>query len=73
MAGKLGRKGIRPTDLAKELGCSVGYASQLITGTRPRTVATALKIAAKTGHRFGPIANATDEEVNLLQKFAEVA
>ena len=67
------KRKIRPTDLAKDLGCSVPYASQLITGKRPRTVATALRIEEKTGHKFGPIANATDEEVNLLRKFGEVA
>ena len=64
---------LRPTDVARQLGCSVGYASQLINGVRPLTVATALKIATLTGHKFGPIANATDEEVSLLRKFAETA
>jgi plasmid maintenance system antidote protein VapI len=64
---------IRPTDLAKLLGCSLPYASQLIAGKRPRKVATALRIEEKTGHKFGPIANATDEEVSLLRKFGEVA
>lgn len=67
------KRSIRPTDLARELGCSVPYASQLIAGKRPLKVATALRIAEKTGHKFGPIANATDEEVRLLRKFGEVA
>ena len=67
------KRKIRPTDLAKDLGISVPYASQLIAGTRPRTVETALRIQEKTGHKFGPIANATDEEVRLLRKFGEDA
>ncbi|HYD12719.1 MAG TPA: hypothetical protein VEC11_07715 [Allosphingosinicella sp.] len=64
---------IRPTDLARDLGCSVPYASQIIAGKRPRTVATALRIQEKTGHKFGPLATATDEEVRLLRRIGEGA
>ena len=64
---------IRPTDLAAALGCSVAYASQLLSGARTMSVAKAIKILDATGHKLGPIEKATDEEVALLRKFAEAA
>lgn len=73
MAMKRSGAKIRPTDLANELGCSVPYASQLLSGARPLTVKGALRIHARSGHKFGPIANATDAEVRLLRKFGEPA
>lgn len=66
-------KPLRPTDLAEQLDCSVAYASQLLTGARVPGTGTALKIFDKTGHRFGPLKTATDEEIALLRKFAEAA
>lgn len=64
---------IRPTDLAAALECSVPYASQLLTGAREITVPRALLILDKTGHRLGPLANASDDEIATLRKFAQVA
>lgn len=64
---------IRPTDLAAALKCSIAYASQMLTGARPITVPRALRILDKTGHKLGPIAGASDDEIKLLRKFADAA
>lgn len=64
---------IRPTDLATALDCSVPYASQMLNGARQITVSRALLILDKTGHKLGPLAKATDDEIALLRKFTPAA
>jgi hypothetical protein len=64
---------IRTTDLAAALDCSVPYASQLLNGRRDITVPRALLILDRTGHKLGPLATATDDEIALLRKFTPPA
>lgn len=64
---------VRPTDLAIQLECSVPYASQLLSGERIPSISTALKHFDKSGHKFGPLKNASDDEIETLRKFAEAA
>jgi transcriptional regulator with XRE-family HTH domain len=64
---------IRPTDLAAKMGWSVPYASQVLTDTRPPTIATALKVLDETGIKLGPIKEASDAEIALLRKYAVAA
>jgi hypothetical protein len=64
---------IRPTDLATALNCSVPYASQMLSGARKITMARALLIYDRTGHKLGPIAEATPKEIAMLRKFAVAA
>jgi plasmid maintenance system antidote protein VapI len=66
-------KSIRPTDLATALECSVAYASQLLSGARQITLPRAFKILDATGRKLGPLADATDEEIETLRRFAEAA
>jgi hypothetical protein len=58
-----------PTALAKALGISVPYASQLISTARPWPVSLAIKAFRETGTRFGPITAASDDEIDVLERF----
>ena len=64
---------LRPTDLAAALDCSLPYASQLLSGARKVSQGRAIRIYDLTGHKIGPIETATDEEIELLRKFAVAA
>ena len=64
---------IRPTDLAAALDWSVAYASQLLTGARKITVPRALLIYDQTGHKLGPIKDASAEQIEMLRKFSVAA
>lgn len=64
---------IRVKDLAATLGCSAPYASQIMSGARSLSIAKAIAIYDKTGHKIGPIEGATPEELTVLRKFAGVA
>lgn len=59
---------IRPTDLAALLEVSVPYASQLLTGARVPSIPLALRIFDKAAIKLGPIANATDEEIETVRR-----
>lgn len=61
-----------PTDLARAAGISVPYASQVMSGARPLHRGLALKIWQAFGVKIGPIADATDAEIDVLLRF-EVA
>ena len=58
-----------PTELAKAADISVPYASQLISGKRPWPVSLAIKAFRETGTRFGPILAASDDEIEVLERF----
>jgi transcriptional regulator with XRE-family HTH domain len=64
---------LKPTGLAKAAGISVPYASQILSGVKTPTQATAIRIFRATGRKFGPIARATPEEIEVLERFQGAA
>jgi hypothetical protein len=59
----------KPTPLAEMLSISVPYASALLKGDRPWTRRHAIAAYRKTGVKVGPIADATDDEIDVLERF----
>jgi hypothetical protein len=62
-----------PTELSKLLNISPAYASLLKSGVRPWTRALAIAAYRKTGAKIGPIATATDAEIDVLERFEDRA
>lgn len=69
-----------PTELSKAAGISVPYAWQLLNpgpDGRPRTPSLALAIriyrATQNTLKLGPIADATDAEIAILERFQGAA
>lgn len=63
----------KPTALAEFLSISTPYASQLLSGQRPWPRALAIAAYRKAGVKLGPIAQATDEEIEILERFERTA
>lgn len=71
-------KDFTPTALAKAVGISVPYACQLLKpvddpGRKVPPTAMAIRIFRATGLRLGPIATATDEEIDVLERYQGAA
>lgn len=64
---------LTPTSVAAALDISVPYASQLLSGDRDMPRGIAIKLFRATGAKLGPIANATDDEIETLEAFPERA
>lgn len=64
---------LTPTALAKAIGVSLPYASQILSGERPPKVPMAVRIFRATGHKLGPIADASAEEIDVLDRFQGAA
>jgi len=62
-----------PTSFAAATGISVPYASQILSGQREPAMSLAISIFRKTGKKFGPIAQATDEEIDVLERVQDRA
>jgi len=66
---------LTPSVLSKALGISMPYASQILSDNakinRPPKVPLAIRIYRATGHKLGPIAEATDDEIGNLEKHLE--
>ena len=62
-----------PTALSAMLGISIPYASQILRDKRPWPRALAITAYRLTGQKVGPIADATDEEIAVLERFEERA
>ena len=62
---------LSPTSLAAAINISVPYASQLLSGAREMPRDVAVRIFRATGQKLGPIAEATDEQVETLALFPE--
>lgn len=62
-----------PTRLSRELSISVPYASQILKAVRTPPPAMAIRIFRKTGLRFGVLVGATDEEIDVLERFQGAA
>lgn len=57
-----------PTSFAAAAGISVPYASQILSGVRTPSQALAISIFRRTGRKFGPIANMSDELIDELAR-----
>lgn len=62
---------IKPTELAGLLDISQPYATQLIRQDRPWTRRLAIALYRKRGVRVGPLVGATDEEIDVLERFEQ--
>lgn len=62
---------LTPSLLSKTLGISMPYASQILSDNskinRPPKLPMAIRIYRATGHRLGPIADSTEEEITGLE------
>jgi transcriptional regulator with XRE-family HTH domain len=63
---------LTPTQLARAMDISVGYASQLLSGVRGASYWMLCQIYRKTGVRIDKIVGATDAEIDVLEKFANI-
>jgi hypothetical protein len=59
----------KPTELASLLAISVPYASQLLSSARPWPRTLAIAAYRKTGVKLGPIADASDADIDVLERF----
>ena len=64
---------IKPQELVDATGVSTGFASLVVRGVKPLPRRIAIKFWRGTGQKIGPIANATDAEIQVLEKFEERA
>jgi transcriptional regulator with XRE-family HTH domain len=58
---------LKPSALAEAIGVSLPYASQILSNARPPKVPLAIRIYRATGHKLGPIAGATEDEITALE------
>lgn len=56
-------------DMIEALGCSPGYASQLLAAPETIPLRVLVELASKTGHRIGRLAGVTDHELEVLVKY----
>jgi transcriptional regulator with XRE-family HTH domain len=59
---------LKPTELADRAGISLPYASQILSGARSPSLTMAIGIFRKTGLKFGPIAQATPEDIEVMAR-----
>jgi hypothetical protein len=62
-----------PDRLAELLDISISYATKLKTSHRPWTKQLAIDLWRQTGMKVGPIADATDEQIETLALFESKA
>lgn len=60
---------LTPSALKDAVGISQAYASMILSGERTLKLPLAIEIFRKTGHKLGPIADASDEEIDTLERF----
>jgi hypothetical protein len=60
---------LTPTRLAQIGGVSVPFASQVLGGLKGWPRKLAIRVVRETGQKFGPMANASKEEIVGLEKF----
>lgn len=58
-----------PTNLAREIGISVPYASQLLRGHRVPPMDVAISVYRAIGVKLGPITDASDAEIAILERY----
>lgn len=64
---------ITPSKLAALADISQPFASQVLSGVKVPSMRSAIKIFRATGLKFGPIAEATDEEIAVLERYQRAA
>lgn len=64
---------LTPTKLAALADISVPFASQVLSGAKVPSTRSAIRIYRATGQKFGPIAGATDEEIDVLERYQGAA
>lgn len=69
---------LTPTSLSRAVGISVPYASQLLKGPkseggRDMPLGLAIRIYRAVGHKLGPISDASDAEIAILERFQGAA
>lgn len=62
---------VRPKDFADATGVTNGFASLVLKGVKPMPRRVAIEFFRKTTIKLGPIANATDDEIAVLEKFED--
>lgn len=55
--------------LMAQAGCSYSYAAKMLGGDRPITIPVAISVFRSSGERIGPLEQATDHEIDILEKF----
>lgn len=63
----------RPTALAKAVGISVGYASLLLSDAKTPPLDLAVRIFRETGWRSGPLVDAPEDEIAVLERYVAPA
>jgi transcriptional regulator with XRE-family HTH domain len=61
------------SEFAAKAGISVSYASEILSGARTPSLTLAISIFQKTGRKFGPISEATDEQIATMAEVYGVA
>lgn len=64
---------LTPAALKDAAGISASYAHMILSGERTPAMPLAITIFRKTGRKFGPIAQATDDEIDVLERVQERA
>lgn len=64
---------LTPAVLKDAVGISPSYAHMILSGERTPAMPLAITIFRKTGRKFGPISQATDEEIDVLERVQERA
>lgn len=59
---------LSPTLLARLCEISVPYASQVLSGARELPRELAVRIYRETGHKLGPLVDATEREIKALER-----
>ena len=62
-----------PTKFAEAAGISIPYACQLLSGKRKPSQSLAISIFRRTGRKFGPIANLSDETIAEIAEAQGIA
>ena len=57
-----------PRELRDATGISQSYASMILSGDRTPSLALAVSIYRKTGRKFGPISQASEEDIEVLAR-----
>lgn len=57
------------TALASAAGISMGHASLILSGNKTPSIALACRIYRATGRKFAPIETASDDEIEVLERF----
>lgn len=60
---------ITPKEFSEATGVGSAFASLVLAGKRKMPRRLAIKVYRSTGKKLGPIADATDAEIAVLEKF----